>query len=162
MDRLTREILEKIAKEVGKPPDDPQVLQVVYRMVWEIATGQKPADVKREPNPLLPPKEDPAVRPPDAQDLTDLVDSILEDPKPRTEFLAKPRDVGVDAKTTGVWLKGLLDGLKDEPKDSARRKEMREWVPAPAPAGPPSLRPAGPAADLAALVAPGQIGRAHV
>ncbi|MCC6741124.1 MAG: hypothetical protein IT452_18940 [Planctomycetia bacterium] len=157
MDRLTREILEKIAKEVGKPPDDPQVLQVVYRMVWEIATGQKPAEVKREPNPLLPPKEDPAIRPPDAQDLTDLVDSILEDPKPRTEFLARPKDVGLDAKTTGVWLKGLLDGLKDQPKDSPRRKEMREWVPAPAPAEPPSLRPAGPSADLAALVAPGPL-----
>ncbi|KAF0245842.1 MAG: hypothetical protein FD180_1254 [Planctomycetota bacterium] len=151
MDRLTREILEKIAKEVGKPPDDPQVVQMVYRLVWEIATGQKPADVKREPNPLLPPKEDPAIRPPDAQDLTDLVDSILEDPVPRTEFLAKPRDVNVDQKSTGLWLKGLLGGLREEPKDSPRRKEMREWVAAPRPVA-PALPPA---VDLAALLTPG-------
>lgn len=158
MDRLTKEILEKIAKEVGKPPDDPQVMQVVYRMVWEIATGQKPADVKREPNPLLPPKEDPAIRPPDAQDLTDLVDSILEDPAPRTEFLAKPRDVGGEPHSTGLWLKGLLNGLKEEPKDSARRREMKEWVPAPKPGmAPPAedsdrFRSGGPSPELAALV----------
>ncbi|MEK7466796.1 MAG: hypothetical protein AAB074_05205 [Planctomycetota bacterium] len=166
MDRLTREILEKIAKEVGKPPDDPQVVQMVYKLVWEIATGQKPGDVKREPNPLLPPKEDPALRPPDAQDLTDLVDSILEDPVPRTEFLAKPRDVDVNQKSTGLWLKGLLGGLRDEPKDSPRRKEMREWVAAPPPtpaAAPPpdrdeetdDLKAAGPSVDLAALLTPG-------
>ncbi len=156
MDRLTREILEKIAKEVGKPPDDPQVVQVVYKMVWEIATGQKPADVKREPNPLLPPKEDPAIRPPDAQDLTDLVDSILEDPAPRTEFLAKPQDVGVEAASTGMWLKSLLNGLKEEPKDSARRRELKEWVPAPkggaAPDDTDKFRSGGPSPELAALV----------
>jgi hypothetical protein len=170
VDRLTREILEKIAKEVGKPPDDPQVVQMVYKLVWEIATGQKPADVKREPNPLLPPKEDPAIRPPDAQDLTDLVDSILEDPVPRTEFLAKPREVPVDQKSTGLWLKGLLSGLREEPKDSPRRKEAREWVAAPVPAPAPivrdepapepkdesdTLKPAGPSPDLAALLTPG-------
>ncbi|MCE9583374.1 MAG: hypothetical protein K8T20_12885 [Planctomycetes bacterium] len=165
MDRLTREILEKIAKELGKSPDDPQVLQVVYKMVWELATGEKPADVKREPNPMLPPKDDPALRPPDAQDLTDLVDSILEDPRPRTEFLAKPRDVEAEAKSTGLWLKGLIEGIKKEPTDSPKRREMREWVAAPAgPAAPGApaddrkttdeLKSGGPSADLAALLGP--------
>jgi hypothetical protein len=145
VDRLSRDILERIARELGRQPDDPKVLQVVYRLVWELATGEPATAAKRQPNPLLPAKDDPALRKPDHQDLTDLVDSILEDPTPKTEFLARPEAVEMP-RSTGVWLKDLLTNLKSEPPDSPRRKKASEWVPAPAK---PPVEATNPLVDLA-------------
>ena len=161
MDKLTRDILERIARECRLPPGDPRVLQMAYRVVWEIGTGQSADEVPRDPNPLLPATDDPALRSPDHQDLTDLVDSILDDPIPKTEHLARPQIGDRGSKSTGMWLKETLEGLKSEPADSPRREEAMAWVPAPPPQrGEPDLAELArsvedlPAEPVSAAVAP--------
>ncbi|MBI2921276.1 MAG: hypothetical protein HYY18_09365 [Planctomycetes bacterium] len=162
MERLTREILERIASEFGLRPEDPQVLQIAYKLLWETATGVPADRASRDPHPLLPASDDPAIRPPDQDDLSDLVNSILDDPHPRTTYLAHPLAVAVESKSTGIWIKDLLTDLHRDGASLEERQQkidrFRDFAPAPVNSDLAELVAAVPVPPPApASASPGQI-----